>query len=333
MLSRRLGKRALLLGAVAQNLPDVDTVAALWLPASENLLVHRGITHSVLFAVLVAALLSAVAGRWSRTKQVPWQQWLAFFLVQFLVHDLIDTCNAYGTGLLEPFSQERFSVHLLFVADPLFTLWPSLALVVLALGKYVRAVRVKWALAGLVPSVLYLGCAFWNKVQVQDQVNAALAQQQVKAEELLITPTPFNSWLWFVAAKAGNGYHIGHQSALWKEGESGRFTYYPQGRELLTVAHDPQEVQHLLQFADDFYLVNQHQDTLVFNVLRFGQMQGWQNPEATFTFHYYLRPEGIDNQLVMQRGRMKGWSTKTVRQMLRAIFVEPADRRPVPVLR
>jgi inner membrane protein len=42
ILGRQFGKRAMLLGAVAQSVPDVDFIAALWMSPSGNLLAHRG---------------------------------------------------------------------------------------------------------------------------------------------------------------------------------------------------------------------------------------------------------------------------------------------------
>ena len=41
MLGKKLGKKAMLIGAIAQSLPDIDFVAALWLGPAENLLAHR----------------------------------------------------------------------------------------------------------------------------------------------------------------------------------------------------------------------------------------------------------------------------------------------------
>jgi inner membrane protein len=43
---KQLGKKAMLWGALAQSVPDIDFVASFWMNTSSNLLAHRGFTHS-----------------------------------------------------------------------------------------------------------------------------------------------------------------------------------------------------------------------------------------------------------------------------------------------
>lgn len=325
MLTRKLGKRALLWGAVAANIPDIDVVAALWLPPYQNLLVHRGFTHSFLFALLLALVLAVLAGKWQKEREIHWSHFFAFFLIQFLTHDLLDTCNAYGTGLLEPFSQERFTFHLLYVADPLFTLWPCLGVAGLLLLRRINPARGRWVLIGLVPAVFYLGYAGFNKNHIKTHVTAALKQKQISAQRLFVTPTPFNNWLWYAVAATDSGYYVSNRSVFWPADYQTDFQFYPKQQQLLNPVQNQQEVQELKNFAEDgFYTVERWGgDTLVFNVLRFGQMGGWQNTKARFAFHYFLSPPEADNKLVMQRGRLKGWSSETIQRMLKYIFVVP----------
>ncbi|MBO0936390.1 metal-dependent hydrolase [Fibrella sp. HMF5335] len=148
MLGKPLGKQALLWGAVAQNLPDIDGVANLWLPTAEGLLAHRGLTHSLPLGLVAATGLASLARRWFRGTGVPYWQWLLFLGVQIGVHDLLDTTNAYGTGLLEPFCHKRFSMHLLYVIDPLFTL-PLLISTLVMVVRSRRYVQGRtWAIGG-----------------------------------------------------------------------------------------------------------------------------------------------------------------------------------------
>jgi len=55
---KKMGKKAMLWGALANNLPDIDVVTSLWMSQADSLLAHRGFTHSILFAVLATPLLS-----------------------------------------------------------------------------------------------------------------------------------------------------------------------------------------------------------------------------------------------------------------------------------
>jgi inner membrane protein len=70
----------------------------------------------------------------------------------------------------------------------------------------------------------------------------------------------------------------------------------------------------LKQFSQGYYTVENWGDTLVFNDLRFGQINGWQNPKSRFAFHYYLsHPQ--DNDLIVQRGRFAGVDAESIRMM------------------
>ena len=61
---KKLGKQAMILGAVAQSIPDIDFLATLWMNPAEELLAHRGFTHSILFVVLTTPFLALAAKRW-----------------------------------------------------------------------------------------------------------------------------------------------------------------------------------------------------------------------------------------------------------------------------
>ncbi|AMM52785.1 hypothetical protein TH61_06525 [Rufibacter sp. DG15C] len=319
-LGKKLGRHALWLGAVAQNLPDIDVVAALWLPFSKNLLVHRGITHSFLFGVGLAVLLAALLNRWKYTGNAGFGALLLFFLGQIFLHDLLDTCNAYGTGLLLPFQETRFSWNLLYVADPLFTLWPIIAVLVLIFSHRINPQsRKAWAVMGLVLPLAYLGYANQNKATVERSVERSLVSQSLQTKHHFMTPTAFNSWLWYVVATSDSGYHIGYRSVFEGEEAPIAFTFYPRNDHLLAAHPDQQEVQDLKQFAAGYHTAQQRQDTLVFNVLRFGQVLGWRDNSATFAFHYYLQPK-LDNTLAVQRGRFQGWDAVTVRQLIHRVF-------------
>jgi inner membrane protein len=104
LLTKKPGKKALAWGALAQVLPDADTLPALFMPTDQSLLIHHGITHSLLFALAMGILLALLVRRIYNREGLLFVPLCFFFWFQLTLHDLIDTCNSYGTGLLEPFS-------------------------------------------------------------------------------------------------------------------------------------------------------------------------------------------------------------------------------------
>jgi inner membrane protein len=370
MAGKKLGKRALLLGAVAQSLPDIDFVASSWLDTSRDVWVHRGITHSFLFVLLMTPLLTWIAQRSMRigrrggapgrrgggarlgdarsgVSPMTRRDWWIFFSLQLFVHIFIDAFNAYGTGWFEPFSSYRVSFNVLFVADPFYSCWLGISFLALLILKSSSPARKTWVRFGLLLSSAYLCYCLGNKWWVDTRVERDLQEQAIRYDRYFTTPTPLNSWLWYVVAENSAGYHIGYRSVF--DSRSDPFRWAPRNDSLLQPFRGHGDVQYLLRFAGGYYTVEQWKgeggsasgklqaaaagtqngaeaagekgagaDSLVFNVLRFGEMRGWEGTHTHFVFHYFLQYPG-DNDLVVQRGRFAGWNRESLLAFIRRI--------------
>ena len=42
---KKIGKKAMLWGAIANNIPDIDVITSAWMGQADSLLAHRGFTH------------------------------------------------------------------------------------------------------------------------------------------------------------------------------------------------------------------------------------------------------------------------------------------------
>ncbi len=295
ILGKQLGKKAMLWGAIAANLPDVDTAAGLFVHGDRALMIHRGITHSFLFAIVISALLTYLA-KWIHPK-IPVRSLAIFFCFELLLHDLLDTCTNYGTGLLEPFSHARFSAEVLYVADPLFTISLLIASIYLLWGTRNRS---QWAAIGILISGFYLSIACVGKFYIDGKTKATLS-----------TPAPFTSLLWYCVIKTDRGYYTGYQSVF--DHTPVNYGFHPQNDSLLKEAQPD-----LKAFADGYYTISQSHNQLYFNVLRFGQVQGWQNNMAPFALSYPVNSTGDEN-MIIQKGRLSGWNKKSIGQYLERI--------------
>ena len=285
----------MLLGALVANLPDVDTVAGLFVSGDKSLLIHRGITHSLFVALLFGLGLALCAKRIK--PDIRFALFAFLFCFELFLHDLLDTCTSYGTGLLEPFIQTRFSIHLIYVADPLFTISLLIASIYLLWGQKHRAV---WAITALIIAGLYLCFAGINKVKVDSASKATLT-----------TPAPFNIFLWYCIVKTNKGYYTGYASVF--DQQPVNYTYYPKNDSLLI-----REEPLLKTFADGYYTISRSQGALYFNVLRFEQIQGWRIKNAPFALSYPIKRVGDEN-MIIQKGRLKGWNKHTLKQYLERI--------------
>jgi inner membrane protein len=313
---RSLGRKAMLWGALAQSLPDIDFISAFWMDTSSSLLAHRGFTHSFLFCLIVAPVLGLIAERWHRPHNVRLSHWIIFFTFAIFIHIFIDAFNNYGVGWFEPFSHKRISFNAIYVADPFFSIWPGLAFVALLIVRR-RPLRQKWWKIGLGVSSLYLVFCLINKAKMDGDVKDILKKQHVAYDSYFTTPAPLQNFLWYVVAGNDSGFNVGLRSVFDKKEEI-RFEYFPRNDSLLRPVSGHEDVQKLIRFSQNFYTMERWHDTLVFNDLRFGQIVGWYDPREKFVFHYFLDPDA-DNRLVVQRGRFAKWDKVTIAALLRRI--------------
>jgi len=314
---RKLGKKAMLWGALSQSIPDIDFVASFWMDTPSSLLAHRGFTHSFLFWAIITPLFALLAERWHRPHNIRLRNWMLFFGGVIFIHIFIDAFNNYGVGWFEPFSDKRISFNAIYVADPFFSVWPGIALLVLLrLHRYTPR-RKTWRQIGLVIPALYLVYCLFNKYKMDVDVKTILQKQQISYTRYFSTPAPLQNWLWYVVAGNDSGYYTGFRSVFDSKKEID-FEYFPRNDSLLKPVSDQEALQKLIRFSQQFYTVENWSDTLVFNDLRFGQIIGWHDPEGKFVFHYFLQHPSA-NELVVQRGRFRGWNRETFNSLLKRI--------------
>jgi inner membrane protein len=310
-----LGKRAMLYGALAQSLPDIDFVAAFFLSPADNLLFHRGVTHSLLFVLIATAVFAASAFFYHRAQKIPPGILIMLFGTELLLHLILDVCNAYGVGLLEPFNSERFSFNILFVADPFYSIWLGVALLILIFMDSKNHARRFWIGFGLIVSSGYFLYAISNKLMIERETMALLEKQNIRYKRLLTTPTPMNTWLWYVVAEVDSGFYTGHRAIADRKDEKLKLQYVSRHEQLLQMYKSDHDVHQLVKFSQDFFVIKQSKDTLIFNDLRFGEIAGWSSNQPEYVFHYYINhPEA--NEMVIQRGRFSNWNRKTFSSML-----------------
>jgi len=307
---KQLGKKAMLWGALAQSIPDIDFIASFWMDTPSALLAHRGFTHSILFCLLITPLLALTAEKRHRPHNISLKKWILFFGGVIFIHIFIDAFNNYGVGWFEPFSNYRISFNAIYVADPFFSIWPGIALIFLLILKRRSPKRKNWWRMGLIMSSVYLLYCLFNKVKMNTDVKDIFRKQNILYTRYFTTPAPLQNWLWYVVAGSDSGYYVGYRSIFDSKKEIS-FQYFPRKEFLLEPVKDHEDLHKLIRFSQQFYTAEKWHDTLVINDLRFGQIIGWHDPREKFAFHYYLQDPG-GNKLVVQRGRFAGWDRRSL---------------------
>lgn len=188
-------EKAMLLGALlASEIPDLDT---LWPtePVLQALQAHRGISHSLIAAPVVALLATLVAAMVYRKARL-WPVWAVALLTVPVAHLLPDLWTGWGTRLLLPFSDVRLALDWTMVVDPLVTL-PLAAGAFLAFRRK-RLLPLQLALA---VAALYVG----GRGVIQSHLTSRVASAHPGAETVAVFPSwlgPLH-WRWVVVDPSG----------------------------------------------------------------------------------------------------------------------------------
>jgi inner membrane protein len=314
---KKLGKQAMLWGALANNIPDIDVISSYWLNQADSLLAHRGFTHSIIFAIIFPPVLAFLFSRWHRNKFMHFRDWLWIFASGMFIHIFIDALTSYGTGWYEPFSHQRVTMNVLFVADPFYTISLLISFVALLIIRKGKKSRRFWTRFGLGVSTLYVVYAFVNKAIIDSDFRKELHRQDISYSKYFTTPAPLNNFLWYLVAKNDTGYYIGYHSFFDSRNEVD-LHFRPRNENLLAKMPQDKDLITLKRFSKDYYAAEQVDDTLYLSDLRFGTAGGWEDPNADFVFRYCLE-KNANNDLIIQRGRFKSVGKETFVSLWRGI--------------
>lgn len=262
-------------GAVCGTLPDLDVFIDHG-DAIRNMVLHRAESHALFWLTLLSLPLAALIARLHDEWALVRRWWLAVWLM-LVTHPLLDAMTVYGTRLLLPFTDQPYAMGSVFIIDPLYTL-PLLVGGAWALFARGSAAGLKVNAAGLVLSTAYLVWGAAAQAQVERTAREALQAQGVKATQVLVTPTAFNTLLWRVVAIEGDQYHEGFRSLL-DGARPMHFDRFPRGLALLPELQAIDGVQRVVAFSRGYFKLHEDQARLVITDLRMGQ-------EPTYTFSF-----------------------------------------------
>ena len=105
----RVPMRFWILTVLCAMLPDIDVVSFAFGFRYDDMLGHRGLTHSLSFALIAGIVAAWIASRATAERQKVWMLTLYFFLVT-ASHGVLDAMTNGGRGIafFSPFSNVRY---------------------------------------------------------------------------------------------------------------------------------------------------------------------------------------------------------------------------------
>jgi inner membrane protein len=196
-------RRAVVLGALAGAVPDLDVL----IRSSEDPLLaleyHRHFTHGILMAPLIGLLMAALFKGIFFWKQWAYSRLALFATTGALTHGLIDTCTSYGTLLYWPLSGHRESWDVISIIDPIFTL-PLVILTALAfLFQRPRLAQIAVTLC-----LVYLSFGLWQRTQATTFAENLAESRGHAYEALSVRPSFGNTVLWRIVYRVEDRYYV-----------------------------------------------------------------------------------------------------------------------------
>jgi inner membrane protein len=282
VLGKKAGNKAMLYGAIAGTIPDLDVLARQFTDTTMALDIHRGFTHSVVFSVLFAPLFGWLVSRYERSGDFRGWSWLFFWA--FFTHPLLDAHTTWGTQLFWPFDL-RLAFQTIFVIDPVYTI-PFLVCLILALTrKRINPKRAFYNNLGLWISSSYLALTFVLKGLAFMQFSNTLETQGVNYTDLDTRPAPLNTILWAANVDTEDAYLLGDYSFF--DAQPITFNSYAKDHHLVDSIRGNERVERMIRISQGWYTISKQDGKLYFNDLRFGLIS-LEPQSQDFVFKYEI---------------------------------------------
>lgn len=192
---KELLRPAALTGLAAGQLPDLDIFLKSETDPLFNLEYHRHFTHALVFAPVIALLATVIVvslWRLLGRKRIPVRSLFLPALVAAMGHGFCDVWTSYGTRSWWPFSDQRVTLDLIAVIDPVFSL-PLLILAILAWWLAKR--RLAWFAISWV--AIYLTLCVVQQHRAKDVLLDWVSAQGLPApERITVKPSFANIIVW-----------------------------------------------------------------------------------------------------------------------------------------
>lgn len=255
--------RAMIYGALLATLPDLDVLQP-YDNAVDAMMGHRTWTHSLLVHLLAGPLVGLLFARLDQTWRL--RTWMGLVTLVWMTHAFLDALTVYGTWLFWPLQDQPVMGGSIFIIDPAYTL-PLLVAAIVCWRRGARAVR--FATVGIALSSAYLCWGIYAQGNVERRAVDSLAAAGLKYQQVLATPTPFNSILWRIVAVDHDRYHEGFYS-LFDGRQPIRFDSYQRNPGLAMEVPAGVRLDAFRNFTHDYLALNRDGPLIVGSDLRMG---------------------------------------------------------------
>jgi len=311
---KEIGKKSLLIGAIVGTIPDLDVLLSPFFNDIEFLTVHRSFSHSIGFAILLSLLLGEIFHRLYKKKHSRKKWQLAFFLATF-THSLLDWCTTYGTKLISPFDDHLFSLNSIHVFEPIYT-------GILLIGVLTHLIKKKTNKSlrnALILSTCYLALGLISKNHAFYHFKSQLEKEEIAYEDVLVSPTPLNSFLWHGIAKTKAGYHFATYS-IFDGKKDVEFQFVESDNEIVDKIKSNRLIKYYLDYTQEYPLIEtDEQGNTKIYAIKYGPINYFGKPEFVYPLTFNLNDLSEKNIKIEYGGSQRG-PVKNYKNLIKRIF-------------
>ena len=292
VLGRKIGNKALLFGAIAGTIPDLDVFIGRLFYNNEidNMLFHRGFMHSILFSVIGAFLFGWLVyilyNSGKRKDTTTLNNWILLFFWALFTHPILDCFTPYGTQLFAPFSNYRVAFNNIAVADPAYTLPFLICMIVLMFYKRASVKRKKWLTYGIAISSIYLLFTIGNKLYIDSIFKNSLADENIEYSRYSSQPSILNNILWYGIAETETSYHVAYYSLFDSTNRFSEWLEIPKNRAI--TEDDFSEIKDLSWFSNGYFsVIKTSENEYLYNDLRYPLVKTKRGYESVFSLSLF----------------------------------------------
>lgn len=190
-LNKDTGRWGTIAGVAGSVFPDVDGILGIFLGTEFMIKYHRNLTNSIFLAAPISLLVAWAFVRLSGIKRF-WSFFLIFVL-EILAHTFMDLITSYGTMILSPFSDSRFSLDWVFIIDPYLSL--TLLFSIFAIFIW-RKKATMIARLSLILVALYISLCAYNHSWALNLAKRYSAEKGIVAQKVASLPQPLSPFFW-----------------------------------------------------------------------------------------------------------------------------------------
>jgi len=286
-LGKKIGNKAIVLGAIAGTIPDLDIVTRFFVDDLTASVMHRGFSHSLIFPFVAAPILAWILKKiYSNYSDVSFNDWLKMFFLAIITHPLLDAQTTWGTQLFWPF-EWRVAVENIFIIDPIYTLPFLTFLILTAFQDKISKRRKLYNSLGLIISSAYLLITLSFKGVAHYNIAKGLEENNIEYKDINTRATYFNSILWSSQIELEDSYIFTYYS-LFDKSKPIFTKKFPKNHNILQPFINEKKIQQLIILSNGHYLMTNENNELIFWNLKLG-LKGFDENASPYIWSYVIK--------------------------------------------